>query len=952
MSYRTSTTKERYLELIKDPVFFCKYKKKAEYNNGDIRNVGNGWISCNPTIHLFVSDSILPENDSKRKLFVIERQEFLNGRVDELKEDTDIIYFEVTEFDPQNQDHWCYIFTDCAYNYQSGNRNYCHMALFWALYTQTWNADDVWNALSSMPTGTSQICINHICSNFYVFSLKKQRALLNYIKASNPQMTTLIIKDVEDALKELSPESSFDNYGLYQKVDYIVDYGQNPNEKEHLNNLFKTSSNRYVFFKFWLLTPNRGFYNYADLEEIHSYVNTSTQLSIALRYLHDVRLQTLNIDFKFIKALRDLRYPTLFHIRNFIERPGDNIDLSSLLFCDILLTLKNSNGEKLQDFNGILDLAVTHSNPAYPNIDLGIRNFLPVCDGGLIPNPHFIGFIHYSVVYDFDESLITEENLKKTIGYILNKSADLQYHYCCANDNDKHLEEDIKKKCSLIITSYRKEVQIVTDENGNKIEKVNLVKEKSPCPHLQYKPFYPFTWKRRSGRDVLLNNCLNLNAMGEYFTQDDIDMKRLESNIRSMAAKTSRFILFNGNVPKDLMEREMDYHYFSNYYKATYIIIYPNKNIFYSSKKDLLGLWSNDKQTSWDNSEMDNFAQKLESPIIFEKTFQALKKMYPNGFVGKDYVAIPYDDTELRKVKDYFYFRQSYIQNNDNQYSYGNRDTRNNDNENKPSPLKFLYTPKLDENRIVYCTPKLADINEKVSDLPFFWCRSVECFCNVLDDQTLDKQNDWHQYSLYHAAEIIGYKLIDVTERGNIPDLKVAGFAAEVRQAERFYSRLVCRACGHMIFSVRGTILNGSRFFACQNPSCKQYHVEVYLSQCSNCKRGLIDSRDSKKCENGWVICPSCLACCNDKLFDTLIARHTRNGYVPPKIKANEGKGHNNKGLFFCPKCATKLGKITIEVEDYAEDGSLQKVNKEVFGCPECKKSYEKELKLFKDRAG
>ena len=112
MSYRASTTKERYEELIKDPIFFCKYQKEIRYNNDDIHNVGNGWRSCNPTINLFISDSILPNNDSGRKLFVFENIELPNGSLDEKKEDTDIIFFDVTEFDPGNKDHWCHIFTD------------------------------------------------------------------------------------------------------------------------------------------------------------------------------------------------------------------------------------------------------------------------------------------------------------------------------------------------------------------------------------------------------------------------------------------------------------------------------------------------------------------------------------------------------------------------------------------------------------------------------------------------------------------------------------------------------------------------------------------------------------------------------------------------------------------------------------------------------------------------
>ena len=219
----------------------------------------------------------------------------------------------------------------------------------------------------------------------------------------------------------------------------------------------------------------------------------------------------------------------------------------------------------------------------------------------------------------------------------------------------------------------------------------------------------------------------------------------------------------------------------------------------------------------------------------------------------------------------------------------------------------------------------------------------------MLDEQTLEKQNDWTKYSLYHAAEILGYKLIVVTDKGNVPVEAVANFASEVRQAEKLYARLICRSCGHMIFSTRGTLLNGSRFFSCANSLCPQYRVEIYLSQCNNCKKGLIDSRDSKKCENGWVICPSCLACCNDDLFERLIERHRRNGWVPARLQESQGRGHNNKNIFFCPKCGTQLGNIIVEEKIRLDDGTEDIVQSTVFGCPQCNRPYDKELDKFRN---
>ena len=73
------------------------------------------------------------------------------------------------------------------------------------------------------------------------------------------------------------------------------------------------------------------------------------------------------------------------------------------------------------------------------------------------------------------------------------------------------------------------------------------------------------------------------------------------------------------------------------------------------------------------------------------------------------------------------------------------------------------------------------------------------------------------------------------------------------------------------------------------------------------------------------------------------------NGRIPAKLLECEGKGHNNKGIFFCPECGTKLGDITIEEPIRLDDGSEDVITHKVFGCPQCHKSYEKELEKYKN---
>ena len=925
MSYFAYSTKERYNELQKNPLVFCKYGSVNVPDEIGYNHATEAWTSCDQTIRFMAYEKDLPKNESGRKLFVIGQQIRPNGKVDEKKEDQDDVKFEIVEFDPAKVIDWQYVFNDCLYNYKSGNTRHCHMALFWALYTASWDKEVIRQALSQITSESAKTACSYISANIFVFALNKQYILVDLLKEINPNIQPLGIPEIDAALKEIASEKDFSNFGFYQKVDYILAFGKQSEEQGQLEKLYRTSRNGFINFKYWMNHTGHKFYNYDFLEIVYSYVNSLTQLSIVKRYLHDVRIKLIEIDYTLIQNMRDTRCQAFVDIRYFITTPGDNIDLVAPMFCDAILTLKKSEGKKIQDFNGILDFAVSHSNKAYPKIDLGIRHFLPTCDGGLMHNSSFYGFIHYALIYTFDKSKLTEESLKQTVDYLINRYASLQYHDVCKSDNHKALSPSDSEKCRKVITTFNNKYV-----NG-KITKQVL---KYACPSISHEPIKPYVWKRTPGSsDQILSLFIDNIESKEYLRLEDINIDKLKKSLLMWGRKYNSFYFMNGNPSKILREKEVSLHIALSYYSPTEMEIYPNDSMFYSSKKSFLGVWNPNDISP--NQKPEEIAQRAESSIVYANTFESLKKMFPDAEFGKDYVKLPFDNAELNKIKAFYHYRQHDF---DPEKGYSETPYRN---------KEFLSPRKI--QGVFYCTPKVADNREKVSNLPFFWCRSDECFCNMLDDQTLNRQSEWKQYTLYHAAEILGYKLIEVTDKGNIPVEAVANFAGEVRQAERLYARLICRSCGHMIFSTRGSLLNGSRFFACVNSQCRQYRKEIYLSQCNNCKRGLIDSRDSKKCENGWVICPTCLACCNDDLFDRLIERHRRNGRVPFRLQESQGKGHNNKNIFFCPNCGTQLGDIIVEDKVRLDDGTEDIIQSTVFGCPQCNRTYEKELEKYRD---
>lgn len=930
MVLEASTIKERYEEMQKNPLFFCRYSSKTEFDTGR-PSVKHGWFSCDSTINFYYNNSKDQVEEDSRQLLFVGNQILKSGNIDLRKQKKDLIFFEVEFFNPSTPKHWSLIFNDCFYNHKAGNYRHGAMVLVWALYTTQWDAILLNKVFTSFDKHIQHVIANNINNYLYVFSEIKQRALIEIIKNNiyDAQQKTLL--DVENVLKEISPHQNFSNYGFFSKIDFIIDFGKEEQQAQKLHELYSTSLSYFIHYKYWKEHVGHKLYNYSILLDIYSYVSTSEQMLIIKRYLHDVRMNVVTFDENIIKGFRDYKYQSYVDGRYFITSPGSNIMMTAPMFSDAILTLRETNGERLQTFNGILDLAVKNSNAAYPNIDFGVRNFLPYCDGGLIHNHYFLGFVRYDVKYSFEDSFLNEEKLNATVNYILRNYASIQWHWCCTEDNDKTLS-DISH-CKKIYTAHKK----IYNKEGE------LISEKSEdikCEFLAYKKYVPNRWKRiNSDKDKILSLCIdNLFQIDDMFSYENVSLTKLETAIRKWGSHYKELVFHNGILPTQFSKNDFAKYIIQNFYSPTHIIIYPNKEMFYSSKKSFLNLWQENEITPLGNDKSRaKFVQSKEGVSIFNMTFESLKEMCPDGIVGENCITIPYDFKRLQKIIAYFYHKPHLY---DPSVGYSTTDY---------SRLEFLT--KRNVYNIKYCSPKLSKEKEKVLNISFFWCGSDECFCNVLETQTLGKQSDWRKYSLYHAAEIINHKLIKETPDGNIPSEVISNFSAELRQAERLYSRLQCRSCGHMIFSTHGSMLNGSRYFNCLNKQCIHYHEEIYLSQCNTCKSGLIDSRDSKKCPNNWVICPHCLACCNDNLFQSLYNKHLRNGFVPQKIKENLDQGHNNKDLFFCPVCGGPVGQF-LQKKTVKENGQTVETEQKVIGCPNCELSFEENKNKYYESTG
>lgn len=239
----------------------------------------------------------LPHNNKKRRLFVIGKRILYNGKVDEKKKGQDIVDFEITEFDANKVTDWTLVFNNCLYNYRSGNNRHCHMTFWGALYMTEWSKETLQQTLSSVSSDVAKTACYYISTNVFAFSLNRQKVLIDLLKGLNPNLQPVEINDVESALKEIAPSIDFGDYVFYQKVDYILDFGTQPEERKHLQKLYTSSLNGFIHFKYWIEHVGNKFFNYDYLEVIYSYVGSLIQLSIVKRYLHDIRIKLIDTDF-------------------------------------------------------------------------------------------------------------------------------------------------------------------------------------------------------------------------------------------------------------------------------------------------------------------------------------------------------------------------------------------------------------------------------------------------------------------------------------------------------------------------------------------------------------------------------------------------------------------------------------------------------------------------------
>lgn len=866
--------------IKKNPFFFLKFHERNQddfFSGKKYEKAGWTPIDENYTI---LKAPFIPLNETRYRynrysLCIIEKEE------DDATNNDSLCYY-AHDVSLQNEDDLQQVlktYTNIKQLEDSNNKykKYAFVELLWLLNYQHFDEITLKKAIAQNDENN----IKFICSGLASFgtslSVKKQRVLKRVIESFGIHFDIYERPWIQDALDKIGENWQYNesDQNIFDVIDLIL-------EKD-IPTPIEVDGNKLLELKMWF-DSEKPFSDYSYLVNLFSLVHYDFRMKIIKRWFHDIRLGNTEFDSKLLSQFKDNKFDNFIRFRYGIRTPHEPILLTDALLADTILTIYNTKGHEFQTIDGLLDFVTTHCDTSHPIIDFRMERFIPKCYGGVLYNKNFLGFIDYSIVRKLDETKLNDEFVLTIMKQILDRHAQRKSYEACKWNENVPLSEGQCQNCP-----------------HNKVTHDEV--EGTVC-HVSRQ--FEDKWLVRKCHDFDFNEMLKEPIEFTFDSQKEVDLSMLS---------TEKFINYIKNLPNVFEEHSSETFVEPSSYRDNTIFQTIFEKFSIPLKMRIIPNHYIDAGYMID----ENHIGCKNSTEIYRHIIESLETNYSLGEFNysKGYFEIEYDQDLLSTIKKEYYFKKS-------------------EEEAKPGfEYSFLVHYKKDRYKRPFCAPKMAAGKNDILNLPFFWCNGKQCFYNNLGTQTVNKTGNWKYYTLYHLIEIIGYPKIHENGSANVADESILRFIAVANKVEQKFNHLKCRSCGHLLFASNAIEGFGRKnHYVCKNPSCSEYNHSVYLNHCFKCGKSLIDSRDTKLCPNGWYICPECLSCCNDEQYEKQAQRYvvTRKP-IPKRIQEKLGKGHNDKNIYFCPKCGVQL-------ESFLDDhGDLH------YGCPQCRERYDHILK-------
>ena len=890
-------SKNKYEELKKSSIFFLKFYENIQYDYHGNKLDSSKWRSLERDLNISFDAGNFSDRNLGYALCIIDKGE-------EKKDDRgyiipDIVNMSFHSISCDSVRDWIYIFNCFILRLQDKEDKFAFLELLWALDKLSWNKNILTSIFANYSSQQIALLITGLQKYGRFLSYNKQQSLKEFFAIYNWKYN-IYIPDIIKQAYACIPESTFDHrkktdyrsLNIFSIIDAIFEQNNFVNLDEHI-----ARSNSLLKIHTWFHSE-LPLNDYNILLSIYPFLSEKFRLLSIKRYFHDLRNKNILLDISFLEKLKDNKYDEISRCRYCIESPTEPIILTVPLLIDTLFTLERTKGQSFQTFDGVLDFAMTHCDITHPAIDFRLERFIPACNGGAVYNvSSFKGFIDYDLILKINEESITENNLRNSLISIMDKYAERLKYPACKFGDKAIIPAEIFSHCI-----QKRAIKNKLDLQGHDSE------WKLEC--FYYLP-YADRWIIKGENIGYIKDFLKEDIVPSIKNNISLDMlstDKLKEYIRNIPNK---FKVLDGgeyiinSFKKSDIGKNVDLFWAYEYSDIKRMRIRPQEGALVGVEFDVFCFWKEIKkllpQEVLINREAAEYKKayakylSMESKEVRRRCIDSLKKELNADFLDNSYFEMPYNRDILIKIINRFYHKGSFNE------------------KDQINQHEFLTKSSMKNYYVQLCAPQLSEEKNPAINLPYFWCRGKECFHNNLGTQTLQEESRWMNYSLYHMAEIMGYPMLHKTEGGYEPKQAVWQFIAVTNKVMQKFTHLKCRSCGHMLFTDKSSGFNRYNYYACINPMCSEKGNVIYLNFCFKCKKGLIDSRDTKQCPNDWYICPNCLACCNDEQYERQAQRYilTRRA-IPHRIQKKMGHGHNDKGEYFCPQC----GGIIIKTKD------------------------------------
>ena len=801
---------------------------------------------------------------------------------------------EVNKFDPTSETDWRCIFLE-SYNQHKIGDPLAYALLAIAFDNFNWNNDTITNVIDSF--GNNDL-VNIMFEMINCFSWSLCPSKIQKIKELNAiygkECTAIYPADIIELAHMFNVD--IESRNLYSMVDKIF----------KLENISYENSSGFAFLRLrnWLDDEN-AVISIQDIQYCFPYLSVEHRNLVIKRFFLDVKTGLFNSDENLYNLFDNPQYCEYYsRLRYIFETWPRERDVSTDFLFDCLRTYKKTNENSFQVSDGILDWAMQKSIELQRPIDLKFNDWLCYCEGGVVIDKQFKGFANFECQYELDDFAFEEDSLLQNINQIRDNHAQRLSHQIQQVVTDKNTGNPIideitgePKTKTITVWEDKWEVAPLSSERAKLETELEDTREALNAERTKY----------RNDHDIIRYYLEDIENLERLIAEHDELKERNKKQIDLFVNWDNRpddsideYVFVPEMIDGSLLRTNIE-HYLIDKYGTLSPYISVRKVDFIVMKF----MYPVRMRATESNSARLGVSPGVEEPVIRERVKNRLCELFG------DTLESDYNQKVLQTAQT------------DVQYRFdGEHDTC------------FIKSEKTYRGRNkIYCAPALSDYTNLLTGRKCAICGADMCFLTGIK-----KEPNWKNFRLIHILEILGYKVIDETEAGYIPNQVYNQFVNQINKAIKFYKRLTCRECGHILFPSQ---LKSHNKYKCMSPRCSEYNKEVYLNYCHKCKKGLIDSRDTKQCPNGLYICPDCGSCCSNSFFESMADRYRRQGKVlPAYLSSKIGKGHEDAGQVFCAKCGTEkklmqmaTGKFELRCPNCEpipnKESGLKNINKE-----------------------